>query len=166
MFAVNSFLVVFVNNSCKYIFNASENATKDSVQSFFWLMIRCICYANFFHFQRMVFLMTGYIMRLLTGFTSWWPVRNAKCSSFTIINIWWVCLAAITGGLDSKLAMWDFSKGRPSNVIDYGINIQVIVIFSLSHYFTTRQFIKLVWFNDFFFSGVLGNKHCIFICTP
>lgn len=29
-------------------------------------------------------------------------------------------LAAITGGLDLKLAIWDFSKGRPHNVIDYG----------------------------------------------
>lgn len=28
--------------------------------------------------------------------------------------------AAITGGLDLKLAMWDFSKGRPYHVIDYG----------------------------------------------
>ncbi|KAG6534513.1 hypothetical protein ZIOFF_008416 [Zingiber officinale] len=32
-----------------------------------------------------------------------------------------IYLAAITGGLDMKLAIWDFSKGRPYNVIDYGM---------------------------------------------
>jgi hypothetical protein len=36
----------------------------------------------------------------------------------SIINIFH--LAAITGGLDSKLAAWDFSKGRTLFSIDYG----------------------------------------------
>ncbi|URE15398.1 ribosomal protein [Musa troglodytarum] len=30
-------------------------------------------------------------------------------------------MLSITGGLDLKLAIWDFSKGRPHNVIDYGM---------------------------------------------
>ncbi|KAK2975162.1 hypothetical protein RJ640_017375, partial [Escallonia rubra] len=29
--------------------------------------------------------------------------------------------AVITGGLDSKLVMWDFSKGRPCKILDFGI---------------------------------------------
>ncbi|KAL0442622.1 UNVERIFIED_CONTAM: hypothetical protein Slati_1984900 [Sesamum latifolium] len=29
-------------------------------------------------------------------------------------------LAVITGGLDSKLVMWDFSKGRPNKIMDFG----------------------------------------------
>ncbi|THU61103.1 hypothetical protein C4D60_Mb07t19750 [Musa balbisiana] len=33
----------------------------------------------------------------------------------------WKPWTAITGGLDLKLAIWDFSKGRPHNVIDYGM---------------------------------------------
>ncbi|KAK6124244.1 hypothetical protein DH2020_041996 [Rehmannia glutinosa] len=28
----------------------------------------------------------------------------------------------ITGGLDSKLVMWDFSKGRPNKIMDFGIS--------------------------------------------
>ncbi|CAL5346206.1 unnamed protein product [Camellia sinensis] len=27
----------------------------------------------------------------------------------------------ITGGLDSKLVMWDFSKGRPQKIVDFGV---------------------------------------------
>lgn len=30
-------------------------------------------------------------------------------------------LAVITGGLDSKVVMWDFSKGRPYKIVDFGI---------------------------------------------
>ncbi|KAM7262641.1 hypothetical protein ACFE04_000324 [Oxalis oulophora] len=30
-------------------------------------------------------------------------------------------LSIITGGLDSKLIMWDFSKGRPFKILDYGL---------------------------------------------
>jgi hypothetical protein len=32
-------------------------------------------------------------------------------------------MAAITGGLDSKLAVWDFSKGRSLFSIDYGTSL-------------------------------------------
>lgn len=32
-------------------------------------------------------------------------------------------LTAITGGLDSKLAAWDFSKGRTLFSIDYGTSL-------------------------------------------
>ncbi|KAG1330225.1 putative WD repeat-containing protein 53 [Cocos nucifera] len=46
-------------------------------------------------------------------------VHTSICSSVQFLS--WKPWAAITGGLDSKLAMWDFSKGRPSNVIDYGM---------------------------------------------
>ncbi|KAF2309561.1 hypothetical protein GH714_003822 [Hevea brasiliensis] len=30
-------------------------------------------------------------------------------------------LAVITGGLDSKLVMWDFSNGRPIKIVDFGL---------------------------------------------
>lgn len=30
-------------------------------------------------------------------------------------------IAVITGGLDSKLITWDFSKGRPSKIVDFGM---------------------------------------------
>ena len=29
-------------------------------------------------------------------------------------------LSVISGGLDSKLVMWDFSKGRPYKIVDFG----------------------------------------------
>lgn len=32
-------------------------------------------------------------------------------------------LSVITGGLDSKLVMWDFSKGRPYKIVDFGIYV-------------------------------------------
>ncbi|KAJ0016954.1 hypothetical protein Pint_10356 [Pistacia integerrima] len=38
---------------------------------------------------------------------------------FEIISLW--VIAVITGGLDSKLVMWDFSKGRPLKIIDFGL---------------------------------------------
>ncbi|XP_072964322.1 uncharacterized protein [Typha angustifolia] len=41
------------------------------------------------------------------------------CSAVQFIP--WKPWTAITGGLDSKLIMWDFSKGRQLCVIDYGI---------------------------------------------
>jgi hypothetical protein len=30
-------------------------------------------------------------------------------------------LAVITGGLDAKLVMWDFSKGRPYKILDFSM---------------------------------------------
>ena len=30
------------------------------------------------------------------------------------------CSVVISGGLDSKLVMWDFSKGRPYKIVDFG----------------------------------------------
>ncbi|KAL7175036.1 hypothetical protein ACSBR2_028774 [Camellia fascicularis] len=33
----------------------------------------------------------------------------------------WCCVAVITGGLDSKLVMWGFSKGRPQKLVDFGV---------------------------------------------
>ncbi|MQL90441.1 hypothetical protein Taro_023025 [Colocasia esculenta] len=34
----------------------------------------------------------------------------------------WKPWSAISGGLDSKLVIWDFSKGRPQNIIDFGMS--------------------------------------------
>ncbi|GAA0158349.1 hypothetical protein LIER_15404 [Lithospermum erythrorhizon] len=33
----------------------------------------------------------------------------------------WRSWEVITGGLDSKLVMWDFSKGRPQKIVDFGV---------------------------------------------
>ncbi|KAH6793027.1 cellulose synthase family protein [Perilla frutescens var. hirtella] len=40
------------------------------------------------------------------------------CSSVQFLP--WRSWEVITGGLDSKLVMWDFSKGRPSKIMDFG----------------------------------------------
>lgn len=39
--------------------------------------------------------------------------------------------AVITGGLDSKLALWDFSKGRPNKIMDFGMSA---LCFALNFY--------------------------------
>ncbi|KAJ6886065.1 hypothetical protein NC651_026669 [Populus alba x Populus x berolinensis] len=41
------------------------------------------------------------------------------CSSVQFIP--WRSWEVITGGLDSKLVMWDFSKGRPVKIVDFGL---------------------------------------------
>ncbi|KAL7089177.1 hypothetical protein ACP275_13G172500 [Erythranthe tilingii] len=41
------------------------------------------------------------------------------CSSVQFLP--WRSWEVITGGLDSKLVMWDFSKGRPKTIMDFGI---------------------------------------------
>ncbi|KAJ0081703.1 hypothetical protein Patl1_10472 [Pistacia atlantica] len=41
------------------------------------------------------------------------------CSTVQFIP--WKPWEVITGGLDSKLVMWDFSKGRPLKIIDFGL---------------------------------------------
>ncbi|XP_052182516.1 uncharacterized protein LOC127795102 isoform X2 [Diospyros lotus] len=41
------------------------------------------------------------------------------CSSVQFLP--WRSWEVITGGLDSKLVMWDFSKGRPYKVLDFGV---------------------------------------------
>ncbi|CAD5187920.1 unnamed protein product [Musa acuminata subsp. malaccensis] len=46
-------------------------------------------------------------------------VHTSICSCVQFVP--WKPWTAITGGLDLKLAIWDFSKGRPHNVIDYGM---------------------------------------------
>ncbi|KAK1320668.1 hypothetical protein QJS10_CPA03g00300 [Acorus calamus] len=46
-------------------------------------------------------------------------VHTSICSSVQFLS--WRTWGAISGGLDSKLAMWDFSKGRPYKVIDFGM---------------------------------------------
>ncbi|KAG6419277.1 hypothetical protein SASPL_121493 [Salvia splendens] len=40
------------------------------------------------------------------------------CSSVQFLP--WRSWEVITGGLDSKLALWDFSKGRPNKIMDFG----------------------------------------------
>ncbi|XAR59275.1 hypothetical protein NMG60_11015023 [Bertholletia excelsa] len=40
------------------------------------------------------------------------------CSSVQFLP--WRAWEAITGGFDSKLVMWDFSKGRPYKILDFG----------------------------------------------
>ncbi|XP_047332136.1 WD repeat-containing protein 53 isoform X2 [Impatiens glandulifera] len=41
------------------------------------------------------------------------------CSSVQFLP--WTSWEVVTGGLDSKLIMWDFSKGRPYHTIDLGV---------------------------------------------
>ncbi|XVE51490.1 hypothetical protein DITRI_Ditri02bG0045300 [Diplodiscus trichospermus] len=45
--------------------------------------------------------------------------HTSICSSVQFIP--WRPWEVITGGLDSKLITWDFSKGRPSKVVDFGL---------------------------------------------
>ncbi|KAL7129841.1 hypothetical protein ABFS83_13G094500 [Erythranthe nasuta] len=45
--------------------------------------------------------------------------HNSICSSVQFLP--WRSWEVITGGLDSKLVMWDFSKGRPKTIMDFGI---------------------------------------------
>ncbi|CDO96845.1 unnamed protein product [Coffea canephora] len=44
--------------------------------------------------------------------------HSSICSSVQFLS--WRPWEVITGGLDSKLVLWDFSKGRPLKVIDFG----------------------------------------------
>ncbi|KAI4371006.1 hypothetical protein MLD38_019287 [Melastoma candidum] len=44
--------------------------------------------------------------------------HSSICSSVQFLP--WRPWEVITGGLDSKLVMWDFSKGRPLKVVDFG----------------------------------------------
>ncbi|KAA8515074.1 hypothetical protein F0562_018139 [Nyssa sinensis] len=42
-------------------------------------------------------------------------------NSFSLTSILFGLLfAVITGGLDSKLVLWDFPKGRPYKIVDFG----------------------------------------------
>ncbi|KAM5587913.1 hypothetical protein ABKV19_006388 [Rosa sericea] len=52
-------------------------------------------------------------LRADTGHTS-------ICSSVQFLP--WRPWEVITGGLDSKLVMWDFSKGRPNKIINFGLS--------------------------------------------
>ncbi|KAJ4703690.1 WD repeat-containing 53 [Melia azedarach] len=45
--------------------------------------------------------------------------HSSICSSVQFIP--WRPWEVITGGLDSKLVMWDFSKGRPLKILDFGL---------------------------------------------
>ncbi|XVF27464.1 hypothetical protein REPUB_Repub14bG0109700 [Reevesia pubescens] len=45
--------------------------------------------------------------------------HTSICSSVQFIP--WRPWEVITGGLDSKLIIWDFSKGRPSKIVDFGL---------------------------------------------
>ncbi|KAB5534164.1 hypothetical protein DKX38_017250 [Salix brachista] len=45
--------------------------------------------------------------------------HSSICSSVQFIP--WRSWEVITGGLDSKLVMWDFSKGRPVKIVDFGL---------------------------------------------
>ncbi|KAG8634572.1 WD repeat-containing protein 53 isoform X2 [Manihot esculenta] len=44
--------------------------------------------------------------------------HTSICSSVQFIP--WRAWEVITGGLDSKLIIWDFSKGRPTKIVDFG----------------------------------------------
>ncbi|KAK9085749.1 hypothetical protein Sjap_026160 [Stephania japonica] len=46
--------------------------------------------------------------------------HTSICSSVQFLP--WRPWEVITGGLDSKLIMWDFSKGRPCKVMDFGLS--------------------------------------------
>ncbi|GFP89622.1 WD repeat-containing protein 53 [Phtheirospermum japonicum] len=45
--------------------------------------------------------------------------HNSICSSVQFLP--WRSWEVISGGLDSKLVMWDFSNGRPNTIMDFGI---------------------------------------------
>ncbi|CBI30713.3 unnamed protein product, partial [Vitis vinifera] len=45
--------------------------------------------------------------------------HTSICSSVKFLP--WRPWEVITGGLDSKLVMWDFSKGRPYKIVDFGM---------------------------------------------
>ncbi|KAJ7968740.1 WD repeat-containing protein 53 [Quillaja saponaria] len=45
--------------------------------------------------------------------------HSSICSSVQFLP--WRSWEVITGGLDSKLVMWDFSKGRPYKIVDFGL---------------------------------------------
>ncbi|KAL6992391.1 hypothetical protein U1Q18_010500, partial [Sarracenia purpurea var. burkii] len=45
--------------------------------------------------------------------------HTSICSSVQFLP--WRPWEVITGGLDSKLMMWDFSKGRPRKIFDFGV---------------------------------------------
>ncbi|KAK6917715.1 WD40 repeat [Dillenia turbinata] len=45
--------------------------------------------------------------------------HSSICSSVQFIP--WRPWEVITGGLDSKLVLWDFSKGRPQKIVDFGM---------------------------------------------
>lgn len=45
--------------------------------------------------------------------------HSSICSSVQFIP--WRPWEVITGGLDSKVVMWDFSKGRPYKIVDFGM---------------------------------------------
>ncbi|PIA33939.1 hypothetical protein AQUCO_03900061v1 [Aquilegia coerulea] len=45
--------------------------------------------------------------------------HTSICSSVQFLP--WRPWEAITGGLDAKLVMWDFSKGRPCKIMDFGL---------------------------------------------
>lgn len=47
--------------------------------------------------------------------------HESICSSVQFLP--WKPWEVITGGLDSKLVMWDFSKGRPYKVMDFDSNV-------------------------------------------
>lgn len=46
-----------------------------------------------------------------------WPLTNISVLTFWVV---------ITGGLDSKLVMWDFSKGRRLKIVDFGKCISLL----------------------------------------
>ncbi|XP_078431698.1 transducin/WD40 repeat-like superfamily protein, partial [Wolffia australiana] len=45
-------------------------------------------------------------------------VHTNICSCVRFLS--WRSWLAISGGLDCKLVLWDFSKGRPQNILDFG----------------------------------------------
>ncbi|ESR62778.1 hypothetical protein CICLE_v10015641mg [Citrus x clementina] len=45
--------------------------------------------------------------------------HSSICSSVQFIP--WKPWEVISGGLDSKLVMWDFSKGRPNKIVNFGL---------------------------------------------
>lgn len=45
--------------------------------------------------------------------------HTSICSSVQFVP--WRPWEVITGGLDSKLVVWDFSKGRPKKIVDFGM---------------------------------------------
>ncbi|KAL8460695.1 hypothetical protein ACS0TY_031496 [Phlomoides rotata] len=44
--------------------------------------------------------------------------HQSICSSVQFLH--WRSWEVVTGGLDSKLVIWDFSKGRPKKIMDFG----------------------------------------------
>ncbi|KAL7224145.1 hypothetical protein ACSBR1_025581 [Camellia fascicularis] len=96
---------------------------------------------------------------------------------------YYICLlaaaaAVITGGLDSKLVMWDFSEGRPQKLVDFGVpdadsrgsagqclNLAFVHAIAIPEVDTvdrlgkTRNLLRIAIFNISYIRGLFPEKY-------